>query len=134
MEIDRLFEAVELLRRSVKKDMPSQHISLLLTVSQHPGITMPELCRALDMPQGTLSRNVKLLGRYLAHENGVAKVEGLGLLYAEQDTANRHARAVYLTEKGRQVVAELACAINPALRDGGLEQNPDYCALLAAAG
>ncbi|MCF6180010.1 MAG: MarR family winged helix-turn-helix transcriptional regulator [Geopsychrobacter sp.] len=128
-EIHRLFEAVELLRKSVKKDMPSQHISILLTVSQRPGITMLELCQILEMPQGTLSRNIKILSHFLVRENGVAKGGGLGLLYTEQDLDNPHTLAVFLTDKGRTVVAELACTINPALRDGGLEAHPDYRAL-----
>jgi len=130
-EIHRLFEAVELLRKSVKKDMPSQHISILLTVSQRPGVTMPELCQVLEMPQGTLSRNIKILSHFLERENGIATVKGLGLLYTEQDLANPHALAVYLTEEGRAVVAELACTINPDLREGGLEAHPDYRVLTA---
>lgn len=115
-EIYRLFDALELLRKHVKKDMPSQHISLLLTVFQHPGATMPELCDLLEMPQGTLSRNVKALSSYIDRSGRIAHARGLGLLYTERDTNNHHARAVYLTEKGRSVVAELACTINPQLR------------------
>ena len=78
---------------------------------------MPELCDMLEMPQGTLSRNVKSLSSYIDRSGRITSVGGLGLLYTEQDTNNRHARAVYLTDKGRSVVAELACTINPQLRD-----------------
>lgn len=116
-EIRRLFDVMEMLRKHVKKDMPSQHISLLLKVSQHPGATMPELCALLDMPQGTLSRNVKSLSICIDRSGRISHARGLGLLYTEQDTNNRHARAVYLTEKGRSVVAELACTLNPQLRE-----------------
>jgi DNA-binding MarR family transcriptional regulator len=120
-EIYRLFDAMEMLRKHVKKDMPSQHISLLLKVSQHSGASMPELCDLLEMPQGTLSRNVKSLSSYVDRSGRIAQVRGLGLLYTEQDTNNRHARAVYLTEKGRSVVAELACTINPRLREQSVD-------------
>ncbi len=115
-EISRLFEAVEMLRKHVKKDMPSQHISLLLTVSQHPGATMPELCELLDMPQGTLSRNVKALSSHVGRSERLASVQGLDLLYTEQDKTSRHARAVFLTEKGRMVIDELTAVLNPGLQ------------------
>ncbi|MCF6177803.1 MAG: MarR family winged helix-turn-helix transcriptional regulator [Geopsychrobacter sp.] len=110
--IDRLFIAVEMLRKQVKKDMPSQHISLLLTVSRHLGATMTELCTLLEMPQGTLSRNVKALSSYVDRSERLASVQGLGLLYTEPDKVNHYARRVYLTEAGRAVVDELEAVIS----------------------
>lgn len=120
-EINQMFDAMEMLRKQVKKDMPSQHISLLLKVSQNPGVTMPELCALLEMPQGTLSRNVKSLSSYVDRSERISQVKGLGLLYTEQGEINRHARVVYLTDKGRSVVTELACTINPQLRERSVD-------------
>ena len=116
-DLGRLFDAVEMLRKQVKKDMPSQHIALLLTVSQHPGASMPELCDLLEMPQGTLSRNVKVLSSYGECSERFAKVEGLGLLYTEQDKDSRHARAVFLSEKGQAVIDDLNAVLNPDLEN-----------------
>lgn len=131
-EIGRLFEAVEMLRKQVKKDIPSQHIALLLTVAQYPGLSMPELCGRLEMPQGTLSRNVKALSRSVERSAGIAKVEGLGLLYAEQDKTNRHALAVYLTSKGQELVADLARVINPEV--GAAQPDNDFRPQILSAG
>lgn len=110
-EINRLIGVVEILRKSIRKDMPSQQIALLLTVAENPGVSMPDLCEMLDMPQGTLSRNVKALSSYVDRSGRIAEVRGQGLLFTEQCRANRHALAVFLTEKGLALIDELAEAI-----------------------
>lgn len=106
-DISRIAKIVEHFRRNVNKDMPSQHIAIFLAVAESPGITMPELIRKLDMPQGTLSRNVKLLSRYVQHENGRTQLMGHDLLRTEPVPTGRHALAVYLTENGQFLVREL---------------------------
>jgi len=106
-EIDRIFKVVEHLRKNVNKDFPSQHVAIFLAVAQNPGITMPELIRQLDMPQGTLSRNVKLLSRFMEHENGKSSLRGHDLLRTEPVPTGRHALAVYLTDKGEFLLREL---------------------------
>ena len=106
-DIDRIFKVVEHLRKNVNKDFPSQHVAIFLAVAQNPGITMPELIRQLDMPQGTLSRNVKLLSRFMEHENGKSSLRGHDLLRTEPVPTGRHALAVYLTDKGEFLLREL---------------------------
>lgn len=105
--ISRIFKAVEHLRKNVNKDFPSQHVAIFLAVAQNPGVTMPELIRQLDMPQGTLSRNVKLLSRFMEHENGKSSLRGHDLLRTEPVPTGRHALAVYLTDKGEFLLREL---------------------------
>ncbi|PLY00107.1 MAG: hypothetical protein C0623_07950 [Desulfuromonas sp.] len=108
-EIATLSCVIDMLRRQVNKDLPSQHIALLLAVAQKPGITMPELCKQLEMPQGTVSRNVKLLTHFCAKNGGGSVTrKGYGLLETEKSSANRYQLAVFLTNKGKELVEELA--------------------------
>jgi len=113
-EISRLLAAMELLRKRVNKEMPSQHIALLLMVAENPGITMPELVQALGMPQGTVSRNVKVLSNYVEYEEGVARRKGRNLLRTQPDHENRQILAVFLTGRGEALVEELAKTLSPA--------------------
>ena len=83
-EIKKLSRVVNLFRRELNKDLPSQHIAMLLTVAMQPGITMPELCKELDMPQGTVSRNVKLLSSGSGRNGSDSARKGYGLLETDQ--------------------------------------------------
>ena len=112
-EINKLSRVIELLRKQLNKDLPSQHIALLLAVAQEPGITMPELCKRLDMPQGTVSRNVKLMSHY-ADKNGDAAKKGYGLLETEPATSNRYQLAVSLTAEGERLIQKLVKAMEDA--------------------
>lgn len=107
-QVGRMLAAMELLRKRVHKEMPIQHIVLLLTVAEHPGITMPELTATLEMPQGTVSRNVKVLSSYVEWEDGVARCRGRNLLRTLPDPDNRHVLAVHLTGRGEALIQELA--------------------------
>lgn len=108
-ELTRLSQVIELLRKQLNKDLPSQHIALLLAVAQQPGITMPELCEQLDMPQGTVSRNVKLMTHFCDKKGncGVTK-KGYGLLETDQAPSNRYQLAVFLTAEGERLVQKMA--------------------------
>ena len=85
--LTQLSNVVSFLRTEVNKDLPMQHLAILLAVVEQPGISMQKLYPQLDMPQGTLSRNVKVL------------VNQYGLLYTEQIPNNRKQYAVYPTDK-----------------------------------
>ena len=117
-EVTRMLEAMELLRKRVHREMPIQHIVLLLTVAENPGITMPELVNHLDMPQGTVSRNVKILSSFVEWENGVARSRGRNLLRTLPDSDNRHVLAVYLTGRGEALVTELARTVTGGHNEG----------------
>ena len=106
-EINRIARVIEHFRKNVNKDLPSQHIAIFMAVAENEGVTMPELIRQLDMPQGTLSRNVKLLSRFMAQEGGRTVLKGHDLLRTEPVPTGRHALAVYLTENGKFLLREI---------------------------
>jgi len=126
-ELTRVLKAVEMLRKRVHKAMPTQHLSLLLTVADNPGVTMPELGQLLDMPQGTVSRNVKVLSHYVEREAGSLQPKGRNLLRTQPDLHNPHCLAVYLTGRGEAVVEELRAILYPESAERGQEQRSgDY--------
>lgn len=107
-EVAHLFDALRLFRQRVSKNMPTQQILLLLTVARHPGITMPELIQTLDMPQGTVSRNVKALAHSVSWQSGIAVPHGYGLLRTLPSVDNNRVLAVFLTGRGEALIEELA--------------------------
>ena len=111
-EISKFAKVIEHIRRNVNKDFPSQHLAIYLAVAENPGVTMPELIRQLDMPQGTLSRNVKLLSRFVTHDNGKTALRGHDLLRTEPVPTGRHALAVYLTDNGAFLLREIQDIMN----------------------
>lgn len=113
-EITQLIRIMETIRKKVHSDLPVQQAHILLTVADHPGITLPEISRQLDMNQGTVSRNVKVLGIYAEpskDEKGKMVVKGHDLVYTQPDLYNRKSLAVFLTKKGEEVVEALASAV-----------------------
>lgn len=100
--LGNLLAAVEYLR-TVHREMPAQQVAMLLLVAQQPGITMPELGEKLDMPQGSVSRNVASLSKF----QGLNK-PGDDLVVADELPEDRRVKTVTLTRKGERVVAKLA--------------------------
>ena len=125
-DLAKMLRAVEMLRRRVHKAMPSQHLSLLLAVADCPGITMPELGRVLNMPQGTVSRNVKVLSHYVEREAGGVQPKGRNLLRTQPDPGNPHCLAVFLTGRGEAVVEELRAILYPESVDKSSAQAGEY--------
>lgn len=108
MSVTNLLKVLELVRGRVHRELPLQQLQMLLTVAERPGITMPELMATLDMPQGTVSRNVKALSHYVVWQNGVAIPHGRGLLRTLPSVDNRQVLAVYLTGRGEVLADDIA--------------------------
>lgn len=107
--IEKLAKAMEVFSH-IYAELPLQQISLFLEIAKQEGVTMPELTKILDMPQGTLSRNVKALGVYLkdSPDSPGTKVKlGHDLVETRPDLYNRKSLAVYLTQRGKEVVQQL---------------------------
>jgi DNA-binding MarR family transcriptional regulator len=107
-QISRLLKILDLVRSKVHRELPLQQLVLFLTVVENPGVTMPELVATLDMPQGTVSRNVKALSHYVVWQDGVAVPHGRNLLRTRPDEENRHILAVYPTGRGEALSQEIA--------------------------
>jgi DNA-binding MarR family transcriptional regulator len=97
-QVTQLSDVITCLRTELNKDLPIQHIALILAVVQQPGISMQDLMDSLGMPQGSVSRNVKLLS---------SPGRGYGLLRNEQDLVNRKQVLVFPTEKCIDLVEKL---------------------------
>jgi len=125
-ELTRMTAAMELLRKRVNKGMPGQQMCLLLTVAVRPGVTMQELTRLLDMPQGSVSRNIKALSYYRERENGVSRLKGRGLLYTAPATDSSHALAVHLTPLGEKVIGEIGQVLCKGITQERQRYRQDY--------
>ena len=97
-EVTRLSDVISCLRTELNKDLPIQHIALILAVVQLPGISMQDLMEQLNMPQGSVSRNVKLLSD---HERGY------GLLSTIQNEIRRKQVVVYPTQKCLDLIEKI---------------------------
>lgn len=106
--IARLHRAIELLESNIEEGNSVRQIRIFLAVAEHEGISMPDLAALLDLPQPTLSRNIKLLSRYTeVGPNGERQVKGVDLLTTGPDIDYRRRFAVYLTQKGRELTQKL---------------------------
>ncbi len=117
--ITKLSDVITCLRTEVNKDLPIQHIALLLAVIQQPGVSMQDLMEYLGMPQGSVSRNVKLLS---------TPGRGYELLYTSQGLINRKQVVVFPTEKCSDLIENLCC-----LMQNEIQEDDKRCSCDAAA-
>ena len=117
--VGRLKKGLKLVRDELYRDLPIQYLLMFLVVADNPGITMTELSDELEIPQGTVSRSVKALSKYLRNptEAEIARGEnqkkeaGHGLLRVTPDLHNRKTYAVFLTAKGHEFLRDLMVAV-----------------------
>ena len=106
-----LSRAVRIIRTQLNHELPIQQLALLLEVHLNEGISMPELSKKLNMGQGSVSKNIKLMSRYI--EGG--ELRGYDLLSTEQDIQERRRFIVSTTEKGERLLASITEAACDAL-------------------
>lgn len=109
----KLSDVITCLRSELNKDLPIQHIALIFAVVQQPGVSMQALMALLDMPQGSVSRNVKLLAD---------SARGYCLMYTEQDLVNRKQAVVFPTKKCIELVEKLC-----GLMQEEMQENAKLC-------
>ena len=97
-QVTQFSNVITCLRTELNKDLPIQHIALLLAVVQQPGVSMQELMERLGMPQGSVSRNVTLLSTH---------GRDYELLRTEQDLVNRKQIVVFPTVKCVDLIKKL---------------------------
>lgn len=105
--LSRLRKLADYIRRNINSEFALPQLVIFLEVAANPGVTMFQLQERLGMPQGSISRNVKALGKYVKRRKGQREVLGYGLLRTEPDLEERSRLAVFLTQEGQRVVAEL---------------------------
>lgn len=103
-----LSRAVRIIRTDLNHELPIQQLAMLLEVSLKEGITMTDLGQALNMGQGSVSKNVKLMSRYLKNE----ELKGFDLLSTEQDLRERRRFVVHTTPRGKELIEKLSNACN----------------------
>ena len=107
-KISKLLKVLQLIRNEISVDIPVQQIAILLLVSQrkpNDPISMPEIKLALNMPQGSVSRNVRMLSRFTDSKKG--SFRGYDLVETRPDMYERRRLSVSLTEKGKKLVAKI---------------------------
>lgn len=106
--INRLERAVQYLRREVSEEFPAQQLLLFITVGKQEGITQHRLAEVLDMPSGSVSRNVRMMSQFADRsKEGNLILRGFQLLDTRPDIEQRQRMAVFLTPKGKDVFKQL---------------------------
>lgn len=85
--------------RKLDDDMPIQQAAVFIRVAMMPGITMKQLAEMEGISQSSCSRNVAALSKWHRLNR-----EGLDLVRAMEDPAERRRKIVKLTPKGQRVV------------------------------
>lgn len=115
----------EKVRELIHPEIPAQQLAILFRVAQEPGVTHTDLGRDLDMPQGSVSRNVqKLAIKLVSKVRGPSESYGYGLVENRPDYKTDSRRnAVYLTNKGELVIADLIKTFNQCIQKdrGGMK-------------
>lgn len=106
--LDPLVRVLEALR-ILDPDLPIQYALSFLTIAQNEGLSIRDLSERLGIAQSSASRNVAALSKW--HSFGK---EGHDLVQAEEDPRERRRKIITLTEKGRELAAQLAALIRPS--------------------
>lgn len=105
--LDPLVRVLEALR-TLDPDLPIQYALSFLTIAQNEGLSIRELSERLGIAQSSASRNVAALSKW--HSFGKA---GHDLVQAEEDPRERRRKIITLTDRGRELAAQLSDLIQP---------------------
>lgn len=96
MKLLELYTLLEMIRRELGGDYAPQQLTILLLCAVNNGITQADLAQHLNMPQPTVSRNVR-------------KLEGgYGFVITKDDFEIGYRRkAVFVTDKGKSFIARI---------------------------
>lgn len=104
-ELIRVKEGLKDLRGAINVDIPLQQIIILLEVAVQPGITQAELCETVGMSPSSISRSMRMLGRYIERDADTEK--GYGLIETRPHLRDRHRQSCFLSEKGKMLIDQL---------------------------
>ncbi|HHJ3231254.1 TPA: MarR family winged helix-turn-helix transcriptional regulator [Vibrio parahaemolyticus] len=105
-ELSRGLKLSAVLREYIPDSTPNG-FAIFMVVAQREGLAAGDLVDALDMPKSTISRNLKKLSdRFSPHK------EGLDLIRLEHDDADYRVRRAFLTERGKEFLANITRALS----------------------
>lgn len=112
-EINKIFDVIEYIRKNVYTDLALPQLTIYLLVCLKEGVTQTEISNELNMPQGSVSRNLKILSKYFEEtEDGKKEIRGYDLVRLEPDLEERRRLAVFLTKRGKAVKDEILNLLN----------------------
>jgi DNA-binding MarR family transcriptional regulator len=94
----RYWRLTEFLRGQLPAWMTLQSLSALFLIAARPGIAQSDVKLSLGLTTDQCSRLVGILG------SGYRKEEGLRLVVARQDAADRRQQRLYLTRRGESLI------------------------------
>ena len=92
--------------RKYHSDFPPNGLAIFVCIAREEGLSASDLVSKLDMPKATVSRNLRMLGDTVSPQK-----EGLKLVRLEHDAKDYRVRRGYLTDLGRQFLADLTEAL-----------------------
>lgn len=90
--------------RKVYPDMQMQTAVVFVNVVLNEGTTMKSIQERTGVVQATVSRNISLLSEDVNIARGR---KGFGLVYTQEDPAERRRKIVFLTAKGKHLASSL---------------------------
>lgn len=110
MSLKNFAKAIVWIRQNIDPEIGTQKVDILLNVALHDGIHQQELKEATGLLSGSVSRHLKLMGKY--YNKRTEREEGLGLITQVPDPMNRRFTCVYLTPKGKQTIKAIEEILN----------------------
>ena len=105
--IDKLIRFINYVRENINPDLAFSQLYLLTLVAKHQGITQREIADKTALPQGSISRNLKILSKYNVKSAKGIEQKGYDLVELRQDMFDRRVTEVRLTKHGEEIVREM---------------------------
>lgn len=102
LQLQRMVAAV----RKEAPELPTQQLHVFVTVALNEGLTTKDIEKRCGMTNASASRNTQAL-----YKMAGAGREGLGWLNWEPSLMDGRVREVYLSDKGKEVLAKIDAAI-----------------------
>lgn len=110
MELKNFENAIVWIRQNIDPEIGIQKVDLLFKIARNEGVQQQELKEQTGLLSGSVSRHLKLMGRY--YDNKAGHEKGLGLIVQTPDPTNRRFTQVYLSTKGKQAMKILEEILN----------------------
>lgn len=104
----RFQRGVELFRDEVFTELPLQQLYMVLITARYEGLSQQDFMSHLNVPAGTVSRNLSKLGsKFVEDRSGNLVDVGYGLLETRSDPDDSKKNTVHLTKRGKRFIQKL---------------------------